>query len=371
MGAGRNSSFRTQETGLNSYAPPKGAHTGVADYAETLRAAMAPFGPLPTPLYHLGNNRLHTEIYARALAEPGVVVLHDAVLHHFLLGNLPREKYVEEFVYCYGEWRRDLAEELWNERGASGVDPRYFELPMLRRAMERARAVIVHNPGAARMARAEGACAVHVIPHFFEAAAMPDAADVAQFRTRIGVGQGTVLFGVLGYLRETKRVLASIRTFKKLNEARPDTALLLAGEIVSRDLARLLESEGTHPAIRRLPRLSDHDFLIAGASIDCCLNLRYPGAGETSGIAIRMMGMGKPVIVTEGAEYDEIPVTACLRVSSGVAEKAELFDHMVMAVTLPRIAKEIGDRARRHIRGNHSLESVALKYWQVLCAAAS
>src|SRR5207253_9475044 len=36
-------------------------------------------------LYHLGNNALHAAIYRRALDEPGVVVLHDAVLQHFLL----------------------------------------------------------------------------------------------------------------------------------------------------------------------------------------------------------------------------------------------------------------------------------------------
>ena len=46
-------------------------------------------------LYHLGNNQLHRKIYRRALAKPGVVVLHDAVLHHFFLGSLDRAEYVE------------------------------------------------------------------------------------------------------------------------------------------------------------------------------------------------------------------------------------------------------------------------------------
>ena len=39
-------------------------------------------------LYHVGNNALHREIYQRALTNPGVVVLHDAVLQHLLLGML-------------------------------------------------------------------------------------------------------------------------------------------------------------------------------------------------------------------------------------------------------------------------------------------
>jgi hypothetical protein len=34
--------------------------------------------------------------------------------------------------------------------------------------------------------------------------------------------------------------------------------------------------------------------------VDACINLRYPAAGETSGIAIRLMGIGKPVLLTDG-----------------------------------------------------------------------
>ena len=52
------------------------------------------------------------------------------------------------------------------------------------------------------------------------------------------------------------------------------------------------------------------------ATVDCCLNLRYPGAGETSGIAIRLMGVGKPVIVTDNAENSDFPRGAVLRVSA-------------------------------------------------------
>ena len=58
------------------------------------------------------------------------------------------------------------------------------------------------------------------------------------------------------------------------------------------------------------------------AAVDCCLNLRYPGAGETSGVAIRLMGLGKPVIVTDNVENSAFPYGAVLRVSAGVAESA-------------------------------------------------
>jgi glycosyltransferase involved in cell wall biosynthesis len=352
------------------HAPPPGAPTGVADYAETLLEGLRGVAPAnagsDVPVYHLGNNRLHRDIYACALATPGVVVLHDAVLHHFLLGALSAAGYVEEFVYNYGEWSRHLGEELWRERDAASVDPRYFRYPMLRRAVESARAVIVHNPGAAEIARRHGAGNIRVIPHFFEPRDVPDGFAIERFRGRIGVAPGSTLFGIFGYLRETKRLAPCIGTFRRLNAVRPDTALLIAGETVSGDLARLLAGEGAHPAIRRLGHLSDGDFRVAAASVDCCLNLRYPAAGETSGIAIRLMGIGKPVIVTEGPETADMPATACLRVPAGVDEAAVLFDQMALIAEYPAIARRIGAEAAEHIRARHSLASAVKQYWQVI-----
>ena len=115
--------------------PP--ARTGVAEYAAALFEALAPRGPVRLNdagadicLYHIGNNHLHRAIYDRALRSPGVIVLHDAVLHHFLLGALSEEEYVREFAYNYGQWNNDTARRLWRNRARSGVDAEYFRYPM-------------------------------------------------------------------------------------------------------------------------------------------------------------------------------------------------------------------------------------------------
>jgi glycosyltransferase involved in cell wall biosynthesis len=360
------------------YAPPPRSHSGVGDYAETLRTALQLLGRVEgggaradIHLYHLGNNRVHEDIYARALATPGVVVLHDSVLHHFLLGSLSRKQYISEWVYNYGEWRRDLGEELWRERARASVDPRYFRFPMLRRIFERSLGIIVHNPGASAIACRQGAKQITIIPHFCEMNDPPEQAEVARFRQRIGIASGVRLFGIFGYLREPKRVLPCIRAFRRLHSVRPETALLLAGEIVSSDLGRLVQSETRHPAVYRLGHLSERDFRVAGAAVDCCLNLRYPGAGETSGIAVRLMGLARPVIVTDNAENSDFPPATVLRVSPGIAEAEELFHYMLLVTEFPRIAREIGSEARLHIQKRHTLEAVARQYWETLCAAAS
>jgi hypothetical protein len=360
--------------GFESPLPP--AHTGVADYAAALLGALRRRGNVEiaakrpdVALYHLGNNQLHREIYQRALERPGIVVLHDAVLQHFFLGSLSEREYVEEFVYNYGEWCRELAHDLWRSRANSASHHSYYAYPMLRRIAEVSRAVIVHNPAAARMVREHAPRArVVEIPHLFAPPPAAHAVEVIQFRATLGLGPRSVLFGVFGYLRESKRIMSIFRSFSVVHRDLPQTALLVAGEFASADLACAVEPflRG-QPGILRLGHLADPEFWLAASACDVCINLRYPAAGETSGIAVRLMGIGKAVMVTEGEESSRYPEDSCFRIAHGVAETASLKEYSRLAASLPQATREIGRRASGHITSFHSLDRVADEYWEILC----
>jgi len=358
------------------YAPLPPARSGVADYAAALLGALRRLGPVKVNssradvcLYHLGNNPLHGEIYRESLNRPGVAVLHDAVLHHFFLGCLDRDAYVEEFVHNYGEWSRGLALELWAGRMRSAQDPRYFQYAMLRRAAERARVVIVHNPAAAKIVAAHAPAArVIEIPHLSCPPELPPLSEVIRFRQASGLGPHTFLFGVFGHLRESKRVVALLRAFQALRRRRLDVALLVAGESVSPDLERTVAPLLAQPGILRIGYTPEREFWRLASAVDACVNLRYPAAGETSGVTIRLMGIGKPVLMSAGEETARFPETACLRVDHGLAEADMLTEYMMWLAGDREAAAEIGRRGASCIREHHSLESVARRYWEVLCA---
>lgn len=359
------------------FAPLPPARTGVADYAATLLGALRQRGTVNVNashadvfLYHLGNNQLHREIYRRALAQPGVVVLHDAVLQHFFLGSLSEQKYIDEFVFNYGEWPRDLARELWRSRARSAGDSRYFAYPMLRRIAEVSRAVVVHNPAAARMVREHAPHArVIEIPLLFAAPAASSEAESVRLRAQWGISQRSFLFGVFGYLREPKRVTTILRSFESVRRACPGAMLLIAGECESRHLERILPRSGA--GILRLPYLAGSLFWSAAMAVDACINLRHPAAGESSAIATGMMGIGKPVLVTAGEETSAYPEASCVRIEPGLAEQASLTENSVLLGMYPHLARAIGQRAAGHIRSEHSLDRVADEYWKVLRAAAN
>jgi glycosyltransferase involved in cell wall biosynthesis len=356
------------------FAPMPPAPTGVADYAAALFEAMATRGSIAlndtsadVALYHIGNNHLHREIYARALEHPGTAVLHDAVLHHFFLGTMDERAYVEEFVFNYGEWMRGMAEELWRNRARSAADPRYFEFPMLKRIATQSKSVIVHNPSAAAAIRKHAPeTRIFEIPHLFVPPSLPDAVEIIRLRGELGLGPRTLLVSVFGHMRESKRLPSIVRAIRAASDAGADVRLLIAGAFASSDLERSATEWLDDPRILRADFLAESDFWRYASATDVCANLRYPTAGETSGIAIRLMGIGKPVVFTNGEEIARIPENACLRVDAGEAEE-EMLEQIILWLASDReAANEIGKRAAHHIAAEHTIDQIAEKYWVAL-----
>lgn len=352
--------------------PP--APTGVADYSAALVRALRAEGsqvevnptvPCDREIYHIGNNPLHAAIYDLALARPGVVVLHDALLHHFFLGRATEAEYVAEFTYNYGTWHESLARQLWRGRAQSGSDPLYFQYGILKRLVETAQAVIVHNPAAKAAAEAHGSKKCIEIPHI--SGPVPDIGvpDVVDLRNQWRVPPGGIVLGVFGHLRESKRIHTVLNAFEKLATRYP-VRLLVAGDCVSSDLARALDSRLHHPGIIRAGYLPETQFWIHAAATDLCINLRYPPAGETSGIAIRLMALGKPVVVTDGLEVSRYPREALVRIDAGLAEEEMLICSLAALIEQPFLAQRIGQAAQYWIRTEHDPQLVVRQYLSAL-----
>ena len=356
--------------GFFSPLPP--APTGVADYSAALLPLLRGFGTVDVSpekcdvaLYHVGNNALHREIYQRALIQPGIAVLHDAVLQHFLLGTLSADQYLEEFVYNYGESSRAQGRQLWEQRARSGADARYFAHPMLKRIATASRAIIVHNPAAAALVHKHAPqTPVVEIPHLFQPPDLPSPEETRRFRESLGIGKQTLLIGTFGHQRETKRLSVLLRAFQRAG--RIDARLLVSGDFVSRALESALAPLLQHPRILRTAYLPEAEMWRYAAATDLCINLRYPSAAETSGIAVRMMGIGKPVVFTASEALDRIPENACLRVPVGSDEEEMLAGYIAWLAANRSAAVEIGKRAAAHIREHHAPEKVASEYWSVL-----
>ena len=172
---------------------------------------------------------------------------------------------------------------------------------------------------------------------------------------------------MFGFLRESKRLVTVLEAFAELRQEFPRIALLVAGEFVSTGLERAVKPLMRVAGVVRRPYLAPREFWLAARAVDACINLRDPAAGETSGIAIRLMGLGKPTLISDTPEASPFPEDACLRIATGVAERESLLRHMVLLTSMSGVAGAIGRRGAGHIQACHRVEQAGNRYWQLLC----
>jgi glycosyltransferase involved in cell wall biosynthesis len=239
---------------------------------------------------------------------------------------------------------------------------------MLRRVIERSRAVIVHNPAAAWIAREHGAESIFEIPHLFHAPPTPAAIDTLRFRQDLGVPSNLLLLGTFGHQRETKRLSVLLRAFQTAVDRGANARLLVTGEFVSAPYAAAIEPLLTQARAIRAGHLPENEFWKYLAAADVCVNLRYPSAAETSGVAVRAMGLGKAVIFTRDAATERYPEDTCLRVDVGPAEEAMLADYIYWLAGAHEAAAAIGRNAAEYIAREHASGKVAAQYWNALRA---
>lgn len=360
---------------LGYFAPLPPLQSGVADYAARMLTGLSQHGvvqvnqPGDCNLYHIGNNRLHAEIYARAIATPGVVLLHDALLHHLLIGCLDEKRYQAEFVYNYGPWAEDLARTLWAQRARAMSEPRYFRYPLLKRLAERSIGVVVHSEEARRTVLAHHPGArVRVIPHLDlePPGAVPHPSERERFRRdMLGLRTSDILLGVYGYLRETKRIASVLTALDALRERGVPAKLLVAGAFASDDYARTIRSRlEAHPGVILRGNTSETGFRALLSAADICVNLKYPGAGESSGIAVRAMALGVPLVVSESDGGDGCPPGTQVPIRTGPAEVTTLVETFLWLARDPNARASIARAAQEDCRARRAVEPICKDLWQ-------
>jgi len=355
------------------YTPLPPARSGIADYSEallepmrrlveveTISSAGAPAPACDIALYQVGNNAHHSFVYEAALAQPGVVVLHEANLHHLIAEMTIRrgdwDAYLREAEHDGGPAALAYARRV----RALEVGPDYEGLPMLRRLLESTRGVIVHSRYVESLARKAGFTGpIAVIPH---GAWIPEA-DRLGCRHKLGLDESTPLIGVFGFLKPYKRIAESLRALRRLLRAEPRVKMILVGEPhPDLPLASLIQSLGLGAAVRVLGFTPIEEFTGYLAACDIVLNLRYPTVGETSGTLLRSLGLGRAVVVSDIGAFREYPDEICLKAPVDATEEELLFEYLSFLVARPELARQMGARARRWVERECSWERVARLY---------
>lgn len=357
------------------FSPLPPARSGIADYSaalldelnrlvdvEVFASRPLSFNPnnFDITLYQVGNNVHHDFCYEAAVEHPGIVVVHEANLHHL----------IADMTIKRGDWDayiRAIEEEGSPEDIAYAarvrrleVGPDYEGVPMLHQLLKRSKAAIVHSGCVESELRDAGfAGAVARIPH---GAWVPDASR-SDFRDRLGLDETTPLIGIFGFLKPYKRIAESLRAFRRLVRVQPSAKMILAGEPHPQlQLESLIRSLDLGLHVRVLGFRPIEEFVGYLAACDIVLNLRYPTVGENSGTLMRALGLGKAVVVSDVGSFSELPESICLKAPVDATEEDHLFEYLNLLVSWPELRKALGARAREWVDTECTWRQVARRY---------
>jgi len=360
--------------------PPE--QSGIADYSALLlpalrerievtvvkRGSRKPPRGTDVALYQVGNNPdAHSWIVDALRRHPGVVVLHDFVLHHLVAGMTVGRRdghgYLDAMEREHGVVGRLLAHGVLDKRIPPLWESRPEDFPLASFVLEHATGVVVHSGFVHDLVRATGFSGpVHVVPH--PAWPVP-AIDPER------VAAGTVI-GCFGIVNQSKRVPELLQAIARVRESHPEVTLLLAGPTspgfdLDRRLQRLgLAGEG----VVREGWIDERRLWALMAGSDVLVNLRHPTMGETSGSVVRGLSLAKPLVVSDVGWFAELPRDVALRVPPDEDEVATLAAALELLVTRDDVRAEMGAAAAELARRMHDLGRAADLYVAALEEAA-
>lgn len=357
---------------LFSPMPPE--RSGIADYTALLlpslrerceiavvrRGARKPPRGTDLCVYHIGNSPdAHGWIVEALRRTPGVVVLHDFVLHHLVagltIGRRDGHGYLAAMEREGGVVGRLLGHAVLDKRIPPLWENRPEDFHLAGEVLDLATGLIVHSRHVHDRARAAGfERPVWIVPH--PAFPVPDLAEA-------DIG-GEPLFGSFGNVNASKRIPQLLEAFARVRRRHGESALLLVGAASPGfDLDSRLQRLGLDGAgLVREGYVDERRLWELMTAADVHVSLRSPTMGETSGTAIRALALGKPLVVSDVGWFSELPDDVALKVPVDEHEVDTLAAALELLASRPDVRSAMGAAARELAGREHDLERVAELY---------
>ncbi len=319
-------------------------------------------------VYHMGNSPVHAAIWRAMQRVPGVVVLHEFVLHHFMLNyaavvERDVERYRAEAAQRYGAEGERVAGLMLRGRFVEAA----FDLPFCEQVLGAAEGLIAHS----RYVLGRAAALRPDLPaaHVPMGVPLPPPIDRAAARARLGLPADALLLASFGHINPYKRVDAVLRALKLLRAEHANARYVLVGSVSPNyDLSAAIARAGLADAATATGYVGRAAFEDYVAAADICVNLRHPTAGETSASLLRLLGAGKPTLVTASGSFAELPGGIAAQVDLDRSEGDLIVAYCQLLAARPDLAAAMGAAARAYVAREHTLEGAAAGYMRFLAA---
>ena len=322
-------------------------------------------------IYHIGNNpHYHSFIRDVLVVNPGVVVLHDAVLYYLVagrgVGGLFRElQSSKKDPKAHITDSLSIIEDISENDLLKYRSPDIF--PLLGTVLRYAKMVIVHSVTASNAVKKSGfKNKVVLIPHLAYPSVLKikDEANVNKIRAKMGVTGEDFLVGLFGFIGPTKQIQKVLYAIKELMAQKYRIKLLIVG--TGDDLYYFISKLGLSEHIILKGYVNDEDFQTLFSVVDAVINLRFPSSGEASGSVLHAFSHGKATIVSDIAWFSELPAEIVKKIPVGKNEVTDLVNTLSMWIDNPHIADEMGKSAYRYSSKFYSPKKISEMYIDAL-----
>ena len=322
--------------------------------------------PYDAVLYHMGNSPAHFQIYDAAQHTPGVVVLHDFVLHHFMLQyHAVHRRDIAGYRALAAQYYGDAGTVIADRMLQGIFDDAVFDMPLCQPLLQGAQLLISHSQYVVDHS-------LHLAPNL-PAAVVPMGVpvlaqtDATAIRAQLNFGPNPFLIASFGHVNPYKRVEQVLRMVRTLRRAGINAHYVIVGSVSPNfALDALVRRTGTAECVHVTGYVSAHDFGAYVAAADLCINLRHPTAGETSASLLRLLAAGKPTAISASGSFLEIPRDCAMHIPLDASEADLLSACAFIIHERPDFAAQIGSQARAYVERTHTLSNSAARYMQVL-----
>ena len=231
-------------------------------------------------IYQMGNN-VHFHLYMLDIIReyPGIVHLHDMVLHHLMGWITWMRGDVQSYLLLLRKWYGPKISFLCHEmmkRNAMPWDTEIVtDLPLFEEFLQHAQGCIVNSEFAKfKVKQVFPDLPVYRIVHVLKGMNIVEK-DYQTCRIPLN-------FGVFGGIEPNKNVDKILKTFSKLNQSRSDWLLHIVGEVGDkcRHIPELPAKLGIDDKVIFHGRLEDNDFKKCLSEMDLIISLRFPTMGK-------------------------------------------------------------------------------------------
>lgn len=321
-------------------------------------------------IYHIGNNEVcHGAIFDSLLKHPGVVELHEIGLHNLMakhiLEDRGKEAYLELAHYCHGIRGVAAANAFFVGQTGSPWNEHGLELCMARPVIEAATAIIVHSDMVKQMVLGirPDVPIINILHHSMDIIENVRGLRLNS-RKKLHFSVGEIIFGMFGYVTQSKRILQILDSLHQFNEnCDIDYKFVIVGEVLdSLQIEEAIKQRALGQRVIVTGYTSLELFKTYMGACDFCINLRYPTQGENSGSLHRMFGMGIPAIVTDIGTFADFPDDIVIKVRYDSHEIDDICAAIRLLATNKAELKRRSEAALQFAKKNCDIDNNAIRY---------